>query len=85
MKKISIILCLFASISCSRDYAQTRSNSGLCHLPEIDLPKIEAINTTEDMIEWMYYDCQQGYIDSNIAGAYIQNYYEILNYLQTKK
>jgi len=78
MKKISIILCLFASISCSREYAQTRSN----YQSEIDLPKIEAINTTEDMIEWMYYDCQQGYIDSNIAGAYIQNYYEILNYLK---
>ena len=39
----------------------------------------EAINTAEDMIEWIEHDVESGKVDSTIADTYVMNLEQIIN------
>mgnify|MGYP003148634922 FL=1 len=45
----------------------------------------EAINTLEDMREWVQYDCSNGLVDSTIAQTYLYNLEATITNLKTIK
>ena len=48
-----------------------------------DFDKIEAVNSIEDMIEWMKYDVKNDNVDYIIGQSYVENLNDIL--IQIKK
>ena len=51
----------------------TGCNVGLQHMGNN-----EVINTAEDMIEWIAYDVEGGYLDSTRADTYVDNLEQII-------
>ena len=52
----------------------------------IEMHKLnEAINTLEDMHEWVQYDCSNGLVDSTIADTYLINLEATITNLKTIK
>ena len=43
-----------------------------------DFDKIEAVNSIEDMIEWMKYDVKNNNVDYIIGQSYVENLNDIL-------
>ena len=52
---------------------------------KINLNLIEARNTTEDLIEWIEQDMENGLVNNNIAQTYIENLNELQKNLNQLK
>jgi hypothetical protein len=97
MKKIKITVAsillsgvCFAQTSecCQKTVQEVYEYEGLIMNPEKVLLQrvdhIEAINTLEDMIEWMYSDIDNGIIDQSYGELYIENLQDLLFTLKNK-
>ena len=88
MKKIKLTVAsiLLSGIcfaqSGGHDYCQSHWTDGKVVMDRFD--HLEAINTVEDMIEWMNSDIDNLTIDQEIGGAYVENLNDLLLRLRNK-